>query len=299
MNTGTVIATGVGAGLMYVLDPEQGKRRRALMRDQLVHVSHKIGDAAGVTARDFRNRSRGWMVSLRSSRGRRNGQTQPAQFELLQEHWSPTARLLTAVAGGILALAGASRRSALGAGLAAVGVGMLSRALTNMEMKRLVGIGAGRNAVDVQKTINIDAPLDEVFEFWTNYETFPYFMSRVREVRQTGSNKSHWVVAGPAGVPVEWEAEITEFVPNEQIAWKTVPGSAIAHSGVVKFQPAPDGGTRVEVRMSYNPIAGGVGHLVAALFGADPKAQLDEDLMRMKSMIEAGKTAGQTPTKQW
>jgi uncharacterized membrane protein len=113
-------------------------------------------------------------------------------------------------------------------------------------------------------------------------------MSNVRQIQETGNSQSHWVVAGPGGVPVEWNAVVTNYVPNQSLGWKTAPGSPIAHAGIVRFEPNPDGSTRVEVRMTYNPVAGALGHTVASLFGADPKSEMDADLMRMKSMIETG-----------
>jgi len=142
--------------------------------------------------------------------------------------------------------------------------------------------------VDIQKTIDIAAPVETVFDFWRRYENFPRFMSNVREVRDLGGGRSHWTVAGPAGVPVEWEAEITQIVPNKLIAWKTLPGATVEHAGIVRFEPNPDGTTSVAVRLSYDPPAGAVGHTVATLFGADPKTEIDADLARMKALIEAG-----------
>jgi uncharacterized membrane protein len=60
-------------------------------------------------------------------------------------------------------------------------------------------------------------------------------------------------------------------------------------AGIIRFLSNPDGSTTVNIRLSYNPAIGGVGHIVASLFGADPKSQMDEDLVRMKSFIETGK----------
>jgi uncharacterized membrane protein len=172
--------------------------------------------------------------------------------------------------------------------MATVGASIAARALANMEFKRLIGLVAGRRAIDIHKTINVDAPVHEVFSFWTNYENFPRFMSTVREATAIDENRSHWVVAGPSGVPVEWDALITDYVLNQRLGWKTVPGSQIQHAGTVRFQPNPDGTARLEIRMSYNPLAGAVGHVVASLFGADPERQMEEDLMRMKTLIETG-----------
>src|SRR5947199_3803675 len=76
---------------------------------------------------------------------------------------------------------------------------------TNLGMKRLTGVDAGRRAVDIQKTMNVAAPLEDVFEFWSAYENFPRFMANVRDVRATGrAGHSHWTVSGPVGSTVEF-----------------------------------------------------------------------------------------------
>jgi uncharacterized membrane protein len=210
------------------------------------------------------------------------------RFELLQSNWSPAARVLTAMAGGALVAEALRRRGGWGAGLGLFGFGLMLRGITNIETKRLFGFGGGRRAVDVQKTINIDAPVERVFEFWTNYANFPHFMHNVREVRDLGRGRSHWIVAGPAGLPVEWNAVITEFQPARVIAWKSEPGSVVANAGIIRFDPNESGGTRVNIRLSYNPPGGAMGHAVARVFGADPKHEMDEDLLRLKTMIETG-----------
>lgn len=189
------------------------------------------------------------------------------------------------ITGTLLALYGWRRDGFFRTLVGTIGLGALARSVTNMPMKRIVGVGAGHRAVDIQKTINIAAPVEKVFEFWNNFQNFPKFMSNVREVQMQGENRSHWIASGPAGVPVEWDAEITERIPNKTIAWKTVPGATVEHAGIVRFDPNPDGTTRVEIRMSYNPPAGAIGHVVASLFGADPKSEMDADLARMKTLI--------------
>jgi uncharacterized membrane protein len=80
-------------------------------------------------------------------------------------------------------------------------------------------------------------------------------------------------------------------VPNEVIAWKSVEGSPIGNAGIIRFQRNEKGGTRVDVRMTYNPPAGAIGHAVASFFGADPKHAMDDDLVRLKSLLEDGKTS--------
>jgi uncharacterized membrane protein len=211
------------------------------------------------------------------------------RLDVLRVGWSPTTRLLMGSAGGALATYGAGRRDAFGSALGLSGSTMFVRAITNIELKRLLGVGAGRRAIDVQKTINLNAPVDRVFGLWANYQNFPHFMSNVREVKDLGDGRSHWIVSGPAGTSVEWDAVMTAFSPNAVLAWRTEPNSLVQHAGVIRFLTNPDGSTTMHIRLTYNPAVGGLGHLVASLFGADPKSQMDEDLVRMKSFIETGK----------
>lgn len=209
--------------------------------------------------------------------------------EFLQENWTPAARFAAGLLGGSLIFYGArpGRLWSKIMGLAA-GTGLLLRAVTNHPLKRMVGVGTGRRAVDIQKSINIRVPVERVFGFWSKLENFPKFMSHVKEVKEVGVNRSHWVASGPAGVPVRWDAVISRFVPNKVLAWRTAPGSVVQHAGVVRFSPTPDGGAHMDVKMTYNPGAGMLGHGLAKLLGADPKQQMDEDLVRMKTFLETG-----------
>jgi uncharacterized membrane protein len=140
------------------------------------------------------------------------------------------------------------------------------------------------------KTININAPVDEVFRFWANFQNFPLFMANVIEVRPHKDGRdSHWVVRGPAGTRLEWDAELSRFDPDRLIAWKTLDGAAVQSAGRVNFSPNDAGGTQIDIHLSYNPPAGALGHTVATLLGRDPKTELDEDMVRFKSLIEEGK----------
>ena len=212
---------------------------------------------------------------------------------LMQTSWSPAARVMVGAAGLALVGIGLGRRGGWSGGaLSTAGTALIARALTDMDFARLLGVGAGSAAVEIDKTITIDAPVSDVFAFWQHYENFPSFMTHVREVRSGDRDgESHWVVDGPAGVPVEFDARTTRMDPNETIAWETLGGSRVAHAGTVRFAPAPNGATRVNVRFSYTPPAGALGHAAAWLLGADAKRLFDDDLVRMKTLIETGRPA--------
>ena len=206
---------------------------------------------------------------------------QGQRFELLQDNWSPSARLIV---GGV-ALALIMRGGLL---WRLGGTALLARAITNLDFGTLFGLAGPEDGIEVQKTIHVNAPVDKVFAFWSDYENFPHFMSKVRDVHAAG-NRSHWVVRGPAGVAVEWTSEVVHMEHNSVIEWRSTPDSEVKHEGEVCFEPTEEGGTRVTVRLCYVPPAGAFGHAVASLFGADPKSDMDADLMRMKSMIETGR----------
>jgi uncharacterized membrane protein/gas vesicle protein len=355
----------VGAVAMYLFDPDRGRRRRALLRDQVISAASHLDDTIETIAHDLAHRAQGLVAEARSAmaeeqvsdevlvnrvrakmgrvvshpgavevtavQGRvilsgavlehehedllqaaravegvrevedrleghktadgvsalQGGHPRPGErFELMQESWSPAARVLVGVAGSALGLYALKSRNLIAG---AAGTAMFLRSATNMPLSRLAGM-TGRRAIDIQKSINVDAPLERVFDTLTHYENFPQFMTNVREVKVREDGSSHWTVAGPGGMSVEWEAVTTKREENRLLAWRTVPGALVEHAGMIHFERV-NGGTRLDIKMSYNPPAGALGHVVAKLFGADPKTKLDEDLLRMKTFLETGKAA--------
>lgn len=238
--------------------------------------------------------SRGRTPALQGGVGRRG-----RRVGMMQDFWSPSTRLLGVLGGGALLAVAALRRDLPSVAGGTVGLALAARSVSNIPTRRLVGIGAGRRAVDVQKDININAPVDSVFNFFSKYQNFPHFMHNVREVRDHGNGRSHWVVAGPAGIPVTWDAEVTRFEPNKTIAWRSVPGSMVENAGVIRFESNQNGGTRVNIKLSYNPPGGALGHAMAKVFGADAKSELDADLMRVKTLIETGHPAHDAAQPAW
>jgi uncharacterized membrane protein len=255
--------------------------------DALLSCARSTPGARGVDNQLRVHDRPGDIPNLQGAQGRRK--RGGARFELMQSNWAPATRLLTTLTGGALMGLCLRRRDALGVVAGTVGFGLIMRGVTNLETRRILGIGGGRRAIDFHKTINIDAPVERVFEFWKNPHNFPHFMTNVREVRDLGNGRSQWTVAGPAGLPVKWNAVVTDLIPNKIIAWKSEAGSAIANAGIVRFDTNNGAGTRVTVRMSYNPPAGAIGHAFAKVFGANPKREMDQDLLRMKTMIETGR----------
>jgi uncharacterized membrane protein len=198
-------------------------------------------------------------------------------------------RAVMGAVGSLLLLnALVGRRSPLGFLGGVGGLALVARSGTNMPIDRLVGVR--RPSVELQKCLEVAAPIEQVFETFSQLERFPEFMKHVREVHVRGDGTSRWVVNGPAGGTVSWEAVTTRLDPNRLIAWRTLPGSAVDHAGLLRFEPT-EGGTRVFVTMSYTPPAGALGHAVARLFGTDPKSELNDDLMRMKVFLETGRRA--------
>jgi len=153
----------------------------------------------------------------------------------------------------------------------------------------LNGSPAKRRSIHVLRSITIDRSPEEVYAFWRDFENLPRFMEHLESVQVTGERRSHWKAKAPAGRTVEWDAEMTEDVSGERIAWRSLPGTEVPNRGVVRFLRAPaDGGTEVHVDLHYEPPAGRAGAVIAKLFGEEPELQLASDLRRFKQVLETG-----------
>jgi uncharacterized membrane protein len=207
--------------------------------------------------------------------------------ELLQERWSPTARLLVASAAagtwaGAHGMPGALRWPVRGASVV-----LAVRAASNLPVKRITGIGAGREAIEIEDAVTIAVPAERIWDWVSDYRVFQMIMPDVLEIDRAPDGRSHWVVRGPAGVPVRFDAEETNREDGHLLSWRTCDGQLVAHEGTLRLDQE-NGRTRVQVRLCYNPVAGAVGHAVAAMFRVDPKRKLREDLQRLKSFLETG-----------
>ena len=358
---------GLGAGIMYLLDPNRGKRRRTMALDQVLHAVRVISDGMGRAWRDSANRSRSVLadtsrrfsgefpgdqrlearvrselgllvqhpkaleVSVREGHVTLRGPIHAQEAESLlfrveqtpgvtsvedrlerhqsaegvpafqggegeagkgrrpewrQANWSPAARATAGTAGGALMLYGLWRRNLVTALGGFAGSALMARAASNVPLKRLVGAGTGRRAVDIRKTMTIAAPRPRVFEFWSRYVDFPRYTRHVLDIRNLGEGRSRWKVLGPGGMPLTWISVITESRPNKLLAWKTERGSAVQHAGLLRFMDSHDGGTIMHLHVSYNPPAGALGHATAKVFGSDLESMLEEEFHRIKTFLE-------------
>ncbi len=189
-----------------------------------------------------------------------------------------------AVAGGLIVAA-----AAVGAGLYA-----LQRYGGSDKLRQKIGADDS-GTITLEKTIFIDAPIEQVFDTWADYENFPRFMSNVKRVEPLGGDRSHWTVRGPAGIGVEFDSVAQMQRPTE-LAWQSEP-NAVRNSGRVTLVPEGNG-TRVTVRLQYRPPVGAMGQAVSSLLGANPKQEFEDDLDRMKQFIESRRldTPQQTPS---
>jgi uncharacterized membrane protein len=182
-------------------------------------------------------------------------------------------------------------RGKVSAAIAAVGGVTL---LDVMCARQLSRPGARRSRPDrycvrVEKVTTINSPIEQVYAFWRDFGNLPRFMRHLESVNVISERRSRWRAKAPAGLTVEWEAELVEDRENELIAWRSLEGSTVQNSGTVRFQHAPGArGTEVRVQLEYRPPAGALGRSIAWLFGEEPEQQVTEDLHRFKQLMETG-----------
>jgi len=131
----------------------------------------------------------------------------------------------------------------------------------------------------IEKTVVVDVPVRTAYDQWTQFESFPRFMEGVESVEQIDDKTVHWK-AEIAGVTREWDAEIVDQKPDQQITWRATDGTD--NQGTVQFAPA-DSGTRVTVRLDYQPE--GLVEKAGSAVGLDDR-QVKSDLARFKEFIE-------------
>jgi uncharacterized membrane protein len=138
----------------------------------------------------------------------------------------------------------------------------------------------------ISKSIIVNAPAQHVYSVWADFSQFPNFMDHVKSVTNLGEGMSHWVVKGPLGANIDWNAEITRQEPNTRLAWNTKDNKGVVTtSGQVTFNPLPDDQAEVTVTMQYTPSGGKIGDWIAD-FLAHPEDNVAADLRRFKAYAE-------------
>jgi len=131
------------------------------------------------------------------------------------------------------------------------------------------------------ETVDVDVPVSTAYNQWTQFESFPHFLSFVESITQLDDTHNHWKVT-IGGVEREFDAEITEQHPDERVAWKSV-GGEVTQAGVVTFHKLTDSTSRVTVQLDWEPE--GFAEKVGAVFGVDD-ASVKRDLKNFKTFIE-------------
>ncbi len=133
----------------------------------------------------------------------------------------------------------------------------------------------------VTEFVEVDVPVRTAYNQWTQFETFPQFMEGVEQVTQLDDKRTHWR-ATIAGKTQEWDAEITEQIPDERVAWKNITGAT--NAGVVTFHYLAENKSRVTLQLDYEP-EGLVQSIGSAL--NVPEHRIKADLKRFKEFIES------------
>jgi uncharacterized membrane protein len=134
----------------------------------------------------------------------------------------------------------------------------------------------------VEESIEVRVPVRTAYDQWTQFESFPEFMDGVERIEQRTDTLTHWVTKVD-GVRREFDAEITEQIPDERVAWTTVNGEA-RQAGAVTFHRIQDDTTKIMLQMDFDP--SGATETVADKLGF-VRRQVSGDLKRFKEFIEA------------
>ena len=132
----------------------------------------------------------------------------------------------------------------------------------------------------IEKSVEVDVPLSTAYNQWTQFEEFPSFMNGVEVVKQLDETHLHWV-ASIGGHREEWDAEITEQLPDERVAWKATSGKG--NAGVVTFHKLDENRTKVMLQLDWE--SEGMVEALGALLGRDDRA-VKGDLERFKELVE-------------
>lgn len=201
---------------------------------------------------------------------------------------SPVGRALLGLAGAVLAGAGLRRGGVPGAVSAAMGGMLMARAAVN-EVPSEEPAYIQPRVASVRASIEVEAPVQKVFSFWSSFRNFSRFLGAVREVRETESGTAQWELQPDEGASLAWETEITGLRPHRRIGWRTLAGSPVDFTGEVEFEELESERTRVTACFTYCIPPSSPEEAVPEPFGPDPQRALEESLERMKGLLEVSR----------
>lgn len=146
--------------------------------------------------------------------------------------------------------------------------------------------GHRRRSVDLRMTVVVERPIADVFAFCRDFANFPQILEVLESVEDFEDGRSHWVVRGPGGQRIEWDAVVTKYVPHSVIAWESIPDSPVRASGLMRFAPLGDNATRVDMSLTYRPVRTHFRDAVRAIAVPSNDARLREGLSR--ASVELG-----------
>ena len=231
---------------------------------------------------------------------------------------SKSERQVSALLGGVLVASGMKRRGLGGLALTLFGAELVRRGATGhcmlydaigfssdthedygghraglpgsrTDVRGAAATVNARKAIKIERTITIQRPAQELYDFWRDFQNLPRFLDHIESVWDLGGGRSHWIAKAGSRVRVEWDAEIVNDIPGELIAWKTVGNPDVAHAGSVHFTPSANGrSTNVRMVMDYEPMGGRIAAVAARFVGESPDQKIHDDLERLKLVIETG-----------
>jgi uncharacterized membrane protein len=142
-------------------------------------------------------------------------------------------------------------------------------------------------SVNIRTSMKVDKPRQEVYQFWRRLENLPRFMKHLLAVKEIDGRRSHWEAVLPGSIAtLKWDAEIVKETPDQLIGWQSVANSMIENAGKVEFRDAPDGGTELDIIISYRPPAGDLGAGIARLLNPIFRKVVTDDVKNFKYYIE-------------
>lgn len=278
----------VGAGAAYFLDLERGPARRRRVGQEARDL---IDELRGMLGRSPRRDAVADTLDIDGLPRRRDDLPGVGGAELRSAPYDegPPGALL-GLAGGVLTAYGLTRRDRLATAMAALGAGMVAGGVVQ---NPALGVRDRRRAIEVQRTFQLSAPPETVFEWWADPSRLARFLSYVEDVADLGDGRVEWRVQGPGDEPLTWKATVTALEPGRLLAWRSDADALVSQSATVRVTPSEEG-TQLDLRIAYAPPAGHEEPDVTTLLGWDPRYTIDQDLERLARLLaQSGGPAGQ------